>query len=177
MPEPHLLVVSGPPAAGKTVVSTALAELIDRSMVVPIDEIRLWVKSGRSEPLPEWTDETALQFQLAEDSAADVASRYWEAGFSVILDHCRLPANIDAFCQRCFAERRVVKVALVPPLELVLIRNAQRSNKDFDPRVLEPVIRGVHSAYTSEDLSGWIVVDNLGDPGSTARSIFERVRT
>lgn len=156
MDQPPLIVVSGPPGAGKTTLSNALAVRFERAVVIPVDDIRLWVVSGISEPLPEWTDETARQFALAEEIAASAAKKYLAGGFAVVLDHCRIPANIDGWIDRCFADVRVQKVAIVPPLEVALSRNLARTNKAFDPAVLDPVIRGVHAAYADADLTDWI---------------------
>ncbi|MBS1715166.1 MAG: AAA family ATPase [Armatimonadetes bacterium] len=172
-PEASIVIVSGPPASGKTSVSLALAALFPRSLRIPVDDLREWVVSGISQPVPEWTEETERQFALAEDAAADVAVRYLGGGFTVVLDHCRRPENIDAWAARSFGGRHVHKVALLPHLSTCLKRNRSRSDKSFDPDVLEPVIRTVRDAYDQADLRDWLVHPNLGTVESTALELFQ----
>ncbi|MBS1724775.1 MAG: AAA family ATPase [Armatimonadetes bacterium] len=172
-----IVIVSGPPAAGKTTISRLVASGAERGVCVPVDDVREWVVAGRADPVPEWTDETARQFQLAEDAVADLARRYQAAGFLVVIDHCRLPENIEAWERRCFVGVPLMKVALVPPLETLLERNLQRTNKDFDPRVLEPVITGVHRAYAEATLDDWLGLENADQPDVAASLILRETKT
>lgn len=153
-------IYSGPPGAGKSTLARQWAASRPRGLCIPVDDLRLWVVGGIADTLPEWTDETTRQFALAEDAAVLVAKIYTAAGFDVAIDHCRMPENIDAMVERAFAGGTVEKIAVLPPLDVVLQRNRERTNKDFDPMVLEPIIKVVHAAYAAADLSSWTLDPN-----------------
>lgn len=171
-PQAQIVVISGAPGAGKSTLALEAANLCDRAVVISVDDIREMVVSGRADPIPEWTDETARQFILAEDATSDIARRYALAQFTVFIDHCRLPNHIDEWVARSMTSLSVVRVALVPSLSLNLERNAARTNKWFDPIILEPVIRGVHEKYIEDELADWIVFRDNADPQAWANRLL-----
>lgn len=154
---PPIFLITGPPAAGKTTVSRALLRHFEFGLHIPVDDMRTWVLSGLSESV-QWTDETTRQFTLAEEAAADMARRYHRAGFAVAYDHCRNLARQDEIA-RLLDEEKVVKVCLCPSLEANLHRNHTRTNKDFDARVLDDIIRGMNEAMATAAPEGWLMLD------------------
>lgn len=166
-----ILIVSGPPAAGKTTLCRFLASQVPFGIHIPVDDLREWVLGGISHPIPDWNEETARQFLLAEGGAADLAKRYSAAGFTVVLDHCRLPENIEAWVDREFQEAAPIKVAVLPEVETILCRNSLRTDKPFDPAILEPAILGIHAAYRAADLSDWTVIQNRRTPAEEVQTL------
>ena len=166
---PPILLVSGPPAAGKSAFCHAWAKRQEKGVVIPVDELRFWVVSGRLDTLMGWSDETEKQFVLAENAAVDVALRYQAAGFSVAIDHCRRPQVMDELFASRLEDVPAAKVALLPALETCLHRGETRTNKDFHHSALTDVIIGVHKGYSDWDLAGngWITVTNEGSLDST----------
>ncbi len=151
--------ISGPPAAGKTTLCAALLEHYPLGVHLPVDDMRQWVVSGLADAVP-WTEETERQFQIAETAACSVARRYHEAGFAVAIDHCRNPKRLDEVIGDELAGIAVVKVMLLPGLEENLRRNRERTNKDFDPRVLEETIEYTNGAYGEDLPSDWMLLNN-----------------
>ncbi|MBX3095878.1 MAG: zeta toxin family protein [Fimbriimonadaceae bacterium] len=172
-----ILVISGAPGAGKTTLSLALGSLLEergeRAIVIPVDDLRGWVKSGLADTLPEWTEETSRQFALAEDAVASVARLYANHGFWVLIDHCRLPDNVLTWQKRSLGFAGVSRIAIVIETETVLQQNAARQNKSFDPVVLTPVIQSVNQSYLEADLSGWHVLDQVESPEARAERLLE----
>lgn len=154
-----ILFISGPPGAGKTSLCLALLAKFDLGLHLPVDDLRTWVVSGLADAVP-WTDETERQFRVAERAACAVARTYADAGFMVAIDHCRNPQRLDELIQGELKGYDVRKVLLLPDLETNLQRNATRTNKSFDPAVLEETIRFTNAAYREGIPEGWQVVDN-----------------
>jgi cytidylate kinase len=151
--------ISGPPAAGKSTLCAALAARFERAFVIPVDDVRGWMVSGMADSVP-WTDETERQFQIAEDAVADMARRYDEAGVAVLVDHCRNPQRLERVIQSRLADREVIKVCLMPDLDENLHRSHTRTNKPFDPHMLDDTIRYTNEHYRTGVPEGWIVLDN-----------------
>lgn len=150
--------VSGPPGAGKTTLAGAVLERFERGVHIPVDDLRLWVTSGLADSVP-WTDETERQFQVAEESAVEIARRYQDAGFAVVIDHCRnLPRLNDL--HESLSGRPVIRVLLLPDKDTNLRRNAERTNKEFDPAVLIETIIYTNDTFREADKTGWIIIDN-----------------
>ncbi len=151
--------VSGPPGSGKTTLCETLIKTHEFGLHLPVDDLRLWVKSGLSESVP-WTDETERQFQVAEEAVCGVARAYSKAGFTVAIDHCRNPTRLDEVIATYLTDFPITKVLLLPSMEVNLQRNAQRTNKDFDPAILTETIQFTNQAYRASVTSDWLAIDN-----------------
>ena len=154
-----IIFISGPPGAGKTTLALAYLAQVARGLHLPIDDLRTWVVSGLADAVP-WTEETERQFQIAERAACAVARTYSDAGFTIAIDHCRNPQRLDELIQSELDGYEVLKVLLLPDLEVNLARNATRTNKPFDPAVLTETIRFTNETYRKDIPPGWKVVDN-----------------
>jgi chloramphenicol 3-O-phosphotransferase len=154
-----IYLVTGSPGAGKTSLCLALLRFHESGLHIHVDELRLWVVRGLAGSIP-WTEETERQFRIAEDASCDVATRYQDAGFAVAIDHCRNLARLDGLVAERFAGRPVVKVCLAPSLEENLRRNRIRTNKPFDPGMLEDLIRGLNPQFAAPTPAGWVQIDN-----------------
>lgn len=151
-------VVTGPPGAGKSTLAHRIAEKLTPTLLIPVDDLRTWVKSGLSESVP-WTDETERQFQIAEQAALKIAETYASHGFNVVIDHCRNLTTLN----KLFDQTEIQKTLLLPELETVLHQNAARTNKDFDPQILVPTIEFTHNAFTEADKTGWTILQTNQD--------------
>lgn len=154
-----LWIVSGVPGSGKTTVAAALAKRYPRSAHLPMDDLRQLVVSGLASPL-EWTEETALQFAIARRNAGRLAADYATSGFTVVIDDvvheqdlAQLLPHVGGLQPR--------KVLLSPSIFVVHRRNAQRTNKSFDTKILEPVAARLHGELVAKcpPAAGWLVLD------------------
>jgi len=155
-----IFLILGPPGSGKSTLAQAIVKRFERGMHIPIDELREWVVSGAAHPVPDWSDETGRQFELAERAAADIAARYFDAGFAVAIDHINNPAHLEERIVQTLAPRAVTRVMLVPSLEANLARNEARTNKDFDPSLLVRSIEGLNRTCSEFEDPYWMKIDN-----------------
>lgn len=172
--EPPIYLITGSPAVGKSTVSVALMKRYAKGVHIAVDDIREWVVSGISHPM-DWCDETARQFVLAENGAADVALRYQAAGFAVAIDGCRRLSALDELAER-FAGRPLLKVVLMADLETNLVRNRTRTGKSFAHEELTGLIEFLNPMFLEvrADHPDWLFVDTVGvEVGAVVDRILE----
>jgi cytidylate kinase len=155
---PPIFWITGPPGAGKTSLCQALLRKFDRGLHLHVDEMRLWVVQGLADSVP-WTEETERQFQLAEEATCDVAIRYQASEFAVAVDHCRNLPRLQSLIAARLGGLPVVKVCLLPTLKTNLRRNHDRTNKCFDPKILDDIIVAMNASLRKDPPGGWLLLD------------------
>lgn len=137
----------------------ALLQRFERGIHVPVDDVRQWVVKGLADSVP-WTEETEQQFQVAERGICGLVRTYHEAGFAVVVDHCRNLTQLESVIGTEMPDLPVVRVCLVPELTVNLQRNHDRTNKTFDPHVLDETIQFTNDRFRLDRLENWHFVDN-----------------
>ena len=122
----QILILTGPPGAGKTSVATALADRYDRVAHIPVDGLRHFITpTGYRAPGKPGFER---QQQLAIRNACDLARNFMAERFAVIIDdiapeHEQLDAYIEGLKD---AGVPVHYVRLLPSLEVCRERNRGR---------------------------------------------------
>jgi MoxR-like ATPase len=79
----QIVILSGPPGAGKSTVAPLLADQFDRSVVLPMDEFFHFIRKGHIAPfLPD----AAPQNEVVAGVLAAAAASFASGGYTVILD-------------------------------------------------------------------------------------------
>lgn len=145
----EILLVTGPPGAGKSTVCEAFAKTSDGIWAfVEQDAIRQLVKAGFMNPSDPWTKNTEMQMSTSINICGDMARRYQQSGINCIID-CFITLDPYVFDKWQATLKGVTYkiIVLLPNVKTALARNSQRTG---DARLNEELVHNQH-----EEFSAW----------------------
>jgi predicted kinase len=158
-----LFIVTGAPAVGKSTTARALAASFEKSIHIPVDDLREMVVSGLVLPSEYWSQELVDQLTLARQCVVEMAIIYFEAGYTVVIDDFWDPNSRLSEYHRLFDEAHAHKILLLPNQETAKTRNIRRSQLDDGNEYIEGGIRLVYEHLNTEVVNlvqeGWKIVD------------------
>ena len=154
----QLVIISGPPNAGKSATAEALCQRYDRMLHVNVGVLRDFLRMGRLRPWDESRD-GRRQRELLIASACDMARRFLDAGYGVVIDDIALPDDVALYRDALAACTQPVHfVVLLPVLAVILDRERRRPTEWHRAGRLEAV---------HERFAGWLGVATV-DPDELA---------
>lgn len=150
----------GPAGAGKTSVAKYWA---DHRRVptahISLDDVREWVRSGFADPQTGWNDHSEAQYRLARRTCGFAARNFLANGISCILDDAVFPDRpvVGLGGWKRHVGPGLLPVVLLPGLEIVLERNAERSG---NRRLTDEEVARIHGRMAGWYGSGLPIIDN-----------------
>lgn len=134
-----LYLITGAQAAGKSTVAQAMAERLDRSVHLRGDTFRRWIVGGREEMTLDAGPEAHRQLALRHRLTADVATAYWSAGFTVVVQDVILGEHLPAMVEAIPA-RPLHVVVLDPSVEAIVAREGGRTKVAYRRWDVAPLV-------------------------------------
>lgn len=160
----------GPAGAGKTSVAKYWA---DHRRVptahISLDDVREWVRSGFADPQSGWNENSEAQYRLARRTCGFAARNFLANGISCILDDAVFPDRpvVGLGGWKRHVGPGLLPVVLLPGLEIVLERNAERTG---NRRLSDEEVARIHGRMAGWYGSGLPIIDNSQlDVPATAR--------
>jgi cytidylate kinase len=157
-----LLVVTGPPGAGKSSVARLLASAADRSVLVEGDAFFGFLANGAIDP---WLPESNDQNTVVTRAAASAAGQFAAGGFRTVYDGVVGPWFLSTFAGSTALER-LDYVILLPPADTCVRRVATRRNHGFTD---EAATRKMHAEFATAAIPDrHVLLDPPGDANAVA---------
>ena len=165
-----LVVITGPPGAGKSTVAGLLAAEFDTSALVEGDAFFAFLAGGAIEP---WLPAAHRQNEVVIRAAAAAAGRFVAGGYSTVYDGILGPWFLADFAAATALDHLHYAV-LLPSVERCVAQVAGRTGHGFTD---EAATRHMHRDFAAADIEQrHVLADSPGPAGETAAEVLRRIR-
>lgn len=163
----ELIIVTGPPGAGKSTVATVLVERFDRSVLIEGDAFFGFLRRGLE---PPWLPEAREQNEAVTRAAAAATGWFVASGYAAVYDGVVGPWFLPTFTAAA-GLGRLHYVVLLPSVERCVERVSTRTGHGFTD---EGATRKMHREFADADVDRrHVFSDPMDDVGGVADDIFE----
>lgn len=172
---PVAVLLIGPAGAGKTTIARHWADRRRTATAhISLDDVREWVRSGFADPQSGWNEHSEAQYRLARRTCGFAARNFLANGISCIIDDAVFPDRpvVGLGGWKRHVGPGLLPVVLLPGLEVVLARNAERSG---NRRLSDEEVARIHGRMAGWYGSGLPIIDNSQLDVAAAAAALDRV--
>ena len=163
----ELLIVTGPPGAGKSTIARLVADRFEPSALVLGDLFFGFVARGYIDP---WLPESHEQNTVVTEATARATSVFARGGFTTIFDGMVGPWFLPTFMR--YADVAAVHYAvLLPSVETCVARVRERVGHGFRE---EDVTRQMHASFTEAAIDPRSMIDAEPDAAMVTGEVLRR---
>lgn len=167
----NIVILTGPPGAGKSTINEILAKKIPNSAIVSSDSLRDFVKNGHANRNDE---DWERQLYIGTDNTILLAKNFYKNGFNVFIDDILIGEKFYQYFDN-LKECNLKIFLLLPNKEVVAKRDLERGVWAMKERAL--YLREKFIEFAKEENRFSIIDSSAHTPEETAKIIENELKT